>query len=728
MSYVVLDLETTMQYGGYGRDSNPFFDKILCIGLKYDFVGQNCGYRDGRSKSISDTLKTFALDYLPSGAINTKDMIIAHNAKFDLLFLWRNDEIQDFFKRGGRIFDTQLAEYIISGQRHKYPALRNIAVNNYGCKERVKHIEGKKTQDVDIKLLLEDVRNDVLDTEQVVLKQLKVLKQEGMFNLTLSQMDAVLATTEMEYNGMYINQDILDNNCKDLQQQLTKNQQDLESTIKKCWPDNLTFNSDSPAQVAKLFFGGTLKSKVSQVLLDELGNPIKYKTGKNKGQDKTKNVNIDLVIVGMGEKPHKDWLTPGGSISTNDKVLSALARKDNEAGQLAKSILEIRYINKQINTYYTGFKSLLYPFDGCLRGQLSHCGYETKEEVRGGTNTGRLSSAKPNLQNIPRAGTSKVKEHFTSRYGEDGVIIEADFKQMEVIAFAVLTQDPQLLEDLATGFDLHVIGVENLFNVKKEDVSKEKFDELRTRAKPATFLLIYGGSAFKLAKEHNLELEFCEKYVEAFWARYPTAKQWQENLIASVKATERDIEEYTAKGFKKREGYLQNITGRKLYFKTDDIPEFMLEKRLKKLGLSLATTKEKISSIGYKEYWTKFREAYGDWGMTGFNPPEIKDYPVQSFATSDIVLITLGLIWRKAINNRNKYLLINTVHDSILFDCKKEFVVDCCNMIQDSVYSIKEELKKLFNINFNLSITVDIKVGKSWGELKIYKPELEEVK
>lgn len=297
MTYVVLDLETSMREQGPKGKSDPFFDKILTIGLKY-----------------KDRVETFAQDYMPSNWLDNINTIILHNSAFDLQFIWRNDELQDFFKRGGRIWDTQLTEYILSGQRHKYPALRDIAVNRYACNERVKHIEGRNTEEVSIELLLEDVRNDVMDTEAIALAQTKIAKTEGMMGLIQTQMDARLCTIEMEMNGFRVDMDVLNNNQKELEDNLLPIMTEIKTLAAKYWPLELReFNPGSSDQVGKLLFGG-------EYVIHEKHPVGLYKNGNVK----YRSFPMLKQIEGLGLKAHKDWLTPGGKVSVNERVLKAI--------------------------------------------------------------------------------------------------------------------------------------------------------------------------------------------------------------------------------------------------------------------------------------------------------------------------------------------------------------------------------------------------------------------
>lgn len=271
---------------------------------------------------------------------------------------------------------------------------------------------------------------------------------------------------------------------------------------------------------------------------------------------------------------------------------------------------------------------------------------------------------------------SKVKDHFTSRWGKDGVLIEFDWSQLEVVVFAYLTQDPQLIKDLNEGLDIHcMLGSEAL----GEEITKK--DPRRPMIKRGTFLFIYGGGAKKYSITHDVNIETAKRLLESFRTRYAVAKIWQDNLVKEVEATARIIDEYTAKGHQKQEGYLISQTGRRYYFKTEDAPDFLAEKGV----------------------------------LTTFNPAEIKNYGVQGLATADIHLTAIGSLWRKSLEHRDKYLLINTIHDSILIDCKKEFISFSCDFIKNTLQSIREELKDKFGINFNVPLLIDHKVGDSWG-------------
>jgi DNA polymerase I-like protein with 3'-5' exonuclease and polymerase domains len=236
MNILTFDLETTTKKS-YGRKANPLDldNKIVAIGLKYYNPG--CDERDlGRASGL---LGLYKQDF-PKNWLSYVDVIVGHNIKFDLLYIWKRDDLQQWFKEGGQIWDTSLAHYILSGQQETYPQLRDIATRCYGCKSREKKMEKFwekeiDTKDIPEKLVIEDVKNDVIDTETILFKQIQLAKQKGMTRLIHLQMDALLATTEMEFNGMYVDKGILLQNKEIVKETLEDRMKEFLELIKPYW-------------------------------------------------------------------------------------------------------------------------------------------------------------------------------------------------------------------------------------------------------------------------------------------------------------------------------------------------------------------------------------------------------------------------------------------------------------------------------------------------------------
>ena len=235
--YVILDLETDNKKVHGDKEHN----QIVAIGLKYGSLDQFEWGLDERDLGRCTGLVTF---YEPPlfgyNWLNYVKTIVGHNIKYDLLYLWDSPVIHKFFQEGGMIWDTAIAEYILTGQQHKYPALRDIAVNKYGCKEREKFMEAywdKKIDTIHIPkgIVLQDLRSDLEDTEAVYLQQLVLALKNKQSRLITAQMDSLLATTDMEYNGMYVNQEVLAMNQNELEHQKNLLSEHILNISKRHW-------------------------------------------------------------------------------------------------------------------------------------------------------------------------------------------------------------------------------------------------------------------------------------------------------------------------------------------------------------------------------------------------------------------------------------------------------------------------------------------------------------
>lgn len=277
---------------------------------------------------------------------------------------------------------------------------------------------------------------------------------------------------------------------------------------------------------------------------------------------------------------------------------------------------------------------------------------------------------------------SNIKDHFVSRW-DDGVLIELDWQSLEVVVFAWLTKDPTLYKLIRNNIDMHRYVGALFYNKPMEEITKEE----RTEIKPGNFELIYGGSPYSLVYNKGMELEEARKLYDSFWSLFPTAKMNYDNLFREVESRKYLIDEYTPRGVQKHESYYITPTGRKCFFKTYDNTPYQIKKG----------------------------------NLTRFKYAEVVNYRGQSLATADIHIIALGMLFREAINHREKFLLINTVHDSVLIDCKEKYLDNCIQMCKNILESVVTRLKDKFNIIFDLPLTVDVKYGRSWGEMNEYK-------
>ncbi|MCL4110931.1 UNVERIFIED_CONTAM: hypothetical protein GTU68_030123 [Idotea baltica] len=222
--------------------------------------------------------------------------------------------------------------------------------------------------------------------------------------------------------------------------------------------------------------------------------------------------------------------TAKGQASTSEEVLVQLA----EEYEVAALIMEYRHLSKLKNTYTDKLPNIL------DENSRAHTSYNQT-----GTVTGRLSSSEPNLQNIPikSAEGRKIREAFTA---EDGfVIMAADYSQVELRIMAHLSKDANLVKAFNDGLDIHSATAAEVLGVALDEVTSEQ----RRRAKAINFGLIYGMSAFGLAKQLEIPRGEAQEYINVYFDRYPSVKEYMT----------------TAKEVCKEKGFVETILGRRLY-------------------------------------------------------------------------------------------------------------------------------------------------------------------
>jgi DNA polymerase-1 len=223
--------------------------------------------------------------------------------------------------------------------------------------------------------------------------------------------------------------------------------------------------------------------------------------------------------------------TATGAPSTDEEVLEKLA----EDYPLPKVILEHRSLSKLKGTYTDKLAALAHPSDGRV-----HTHYAQAVAV-----TGRLSSNEPNLQNIPirTAEGRRVREAFIARPGH--LIASADYSQIELRIMAHISQDSALMRAFHEGIDVHRATAAEVFGLAPADVSADQ----RRYAKVINFGLIYGMSAFGLARALDIDNTAARNYIERYFQRFEGVKRYMDETREQAKAR----------------GYVETVFGRRLY-------------------------------------------------------------------------------------------------------------------------------------------------------------------
>lgn len=261
-------------------------------------------------------------------------------------------------------------------------------------------------------------------------------------------------------------------------------------------------------------------------LIEELQEKIYLEAGENFNINSPKQL-AEILFFKLNLPPVKKTKT---GLSTDEEVLEKLK---NDGEKIAKYILEYRKLAKLKNTYVDAIPK--------LRDDKNRI-HTTFNQI--GTTTGRLSSSDPNLQNIPVKTDEgiKIRQGFIAEEGN--VLMGIDYSQIELRVLAQLSGDKNLREAYQQNMDLHSLTARKIFELSDvENVSREQ----RIIAKTINFSIIYGKTAFGLAKELGINQREAAEYIDKYFNQYPRVKDFEKEII-----------EFTEKN-----GYTETFFGRR---------------------------------------------------------------------------------------------------------------------------------------------------------------------
>jgi DNA polymerase-1 len=207
------------------------------------------------------------------------------------------------------------------------------------------------------------------------------------------------------------------------------------------------------------------------------------------------------------------------AMSTAEEVLEELAAEH----ELPRKILDYRSVQKLKSTYVDALPVLIDPDTGRIHASFN-------QTVAA---TGRLSTADPNLQNIPirTAEGRRIREAFVAERG--CLLLSADYSQIELRVLAHLSKDQTLIDTFRRGEDVHDRTAREVFG----PLSILPADEQRRVSKMINYALLYGKSAFTLAKDIGVSKTQAAEFIEAYFARYPSVRQFIDDTIARARET-----------------------------------------------------------------------------------------------------------------------------------------------------------------------------------------------
>jgi len=373
MNVLTFDYETNTFAKG---NAHSLQGKAVCMGVKYDHHPTQCLFDVG------------AYPYFPN-----YDLVIAFNAKFDLLW---NKKLG--FESPKAVWCVQLAEYMLDRQK-PYPSLEETA-KKYGLSSKLDVVKleywdkGIDTEHVPVEILSEYCRQDVELTYQVFIRQrLQFESRPALYRLFKLACQDLLTLVEMEWNGLKYDEQL----CKYRVADCHALRDNVLSLLSAVYP-GVPINFGSNDQLSAFLYGGTIVETVKQA--DGF-----YKSGAKKGQVKYVNKDIEHTLPRMVQPLPKSEMGKENVFSTAEGTLKKL--KGPFAKKYIPLIQQLSKVDKLIGTYYEGLPALNKEMDweqGYLFPNYNQCV----------TQTGRLSSSKPNGQNL----AGDISDIIVSRYNE----------------------------------------------------------------------------------------------------------------------------------------------------------------------------------------------------------------------------------------------------------------------------------------------------------------------
>ncbi|MSS43565.1 DNA polymerase I [Anaerosalibacter bizertensis] len=498
---------------------------------------------------------------------------IGHNIKEDIIGLFRLD-----INISDISFDSMIGQYLINPSQTDY-SIHELAKEYFDIFiESEEELLGKGKNKKTFKSLELEKRveyfSKILDLTFMLENQIKgIVKSQGMEKLYY---DIELPLIEVLASMEYLG---------------FKIDMDIINELGKEFDDKINNLTIEIYDLAGREFNVNSPKQLGEVLFDDLDLPVikKTKTG----------------------------------YSTNAEVLDKLKDKH----PIIDKILKYRQIVKLKSTYIDGLINLVDDETNRIHSSFN-------QTV---TNTGRISSTEPNLQNIPVKTEEgrKIRKAFVSE-NENYVLVDGDYSQIELRVLAHISDDPKLKEAFYHNEDIHTKTASEVFEVEKEEVTPL----MRSRAKAVNFGIVYGISDYGLSRDLDISRKEAKKYIDNYLKNYEKVKEYMDNIIEVGK----------------RDGYVETILNRRRY-----LPE--------------------LKSRNYV--------------VRSFGERVAMNTPIQGSA-ADIIKIAMVRVYKELKKRNMKSKLILQVHDELIIEAhedEKEEVENILRQIMESSVELNVPLK-----------------------------------
>jgi DNA polymerase I-like protein with 3'-5' exonuclease and polymerase domains len=694
MKILVLDLETTVQRFDGKTDNSPFNPDNKCVSAHFGMLGWDTVDEVFSLVFHHNEKPTPDSRSLLEEMLKQADVLVAHNAKFDIMWL-----LEMGFRIPNRIYCTMIGEYILAKGQREELSLKATAERRDVTRKKSDLVDelfksGTGFEAMPLDTVLEYAEADVRSCAEIYLRQQDDFAAESNQSLTsiVELMNEMLMfLVEIERNGIAVDLDVLRGIKVEYEaehKELTKRLDEIVEEVMGDTPINLNSGADMTKVVySREVIDRAAHQQVWNIGLGSNGKPLppprmndaqfnravrsttrliqrtqarccdvcdgrgKVQLIKKNGEP-YKNLTKCKNCAGVGAFYDPTGVTAGlklnpktssyasiNGFKTDKHTIKDLIRqaesKDNlTAVEFLQKMSRLNAINTYLDSFIQGIETWTRA-DGLLHTNMNQCI----------TATGRLSSSNPNFQNQPKRGFP-VRKAVVSRF-DDGLVIEADFSGLEFRVAGELSRDPQIIEDILTGKDIHKQTASIINQTDASNIDKDQ----RQAAKAYTFAPLYGGMGAG-------EPEHIRNYFSQFFAIYEGLAAYQKRLMDGVV----------------RNGIVQTPSGRQYFWPN--------AKRTRNGRITNAT--------------------------------QVVNYPVQGFATGDLVPLACIRAHQKFKELNLVSKLVLTVHDSIVVDCHKDELEQVKEALTWAMTGVPEEAEKRWNYTFSLPLAIEISGGKNW--------------
>lgn len=758
MTYLVFDSETQTHFS-HKRKANPFHpdNYVVLRGWKQQGDAM-CSAERFEGKTPQNYLR------IPDNV----SILVGHNIKFDLLYEMANNnpDLIKFYKRGGRIWCTQYAEYLIRHQEQdaQMCSMDSIA-ESYGGRLKVDGLKamwdaGVQTSDIDPDLLLdyligteEEGRNsgDIGNTEKIFLGQIKEAKALGMIPAIKLRMDGLAATTEMEYNGLKIDVARAKSNLVKLTAELKSAQEELEQYINHI-PEEVGFSWTSRVHTSCLIFGGTIRYKKSDTYIDEkTGELARFKAKEpwplfgNEPMDPdecdvVENSLFDGTTYEYGGQPQDRFAS--GKRKGEPKF-----KQVDVQGELKTKIQDFFYELPGHTTPKEEWKGK--NTDG-VGGPLYGTGSDIVEQLANRNvpflkTLGKLQALNKEIGTYYVRYDERRKVHtgMLTCVQKDDHIVHHSLNHVNTVTTRLSANNPNA-QNIPRGDKSEVKAIFVSRFGDEGSMIEADYSQLEVVVQG-----LLSGDA-NLCRDLIAQIDFhCKRVSAKFGCTYEEALLWCKDEekspdFALWKSRRTGVKEFSfQRAYGAGAAAIADSTGLDI----EDVKEMI--KLEEAMYPGVATFNQRVenevnaTAEPFRDPhrgWRTFRK--GTWqaptgtlygwrsydapsflrhkGITDtFKPTELKNYPVQGTG-GEIVQMILGLMWRWFIKTNNfegKAYLVNTVHDCIWVDCHKDVQEQVTRGMKAIMESVPKVLDKYFGIDCPVPFPVEVEAGPNMLDL-----------